>query len=378
MKTLLACLGVLCGWACIVTPACAGWDNVFQPTLFERWRRPVSTSQYYVPPVVVAQSSPVVVAHSAPCDPCQKCTTNYVQRSYYQPVQAFETRTVMEQVTTMRTSYYYEPVTTYRYSSYYDPCTCCYQQVAVPTITHELRAKQCPVQSWVSRCVQVPVTAYQKVDYWQPQTTCCTTTVGAPIFNDPCIRAPGSAPQMPLAPSLTPVPSEQPPSISGTKTPGTGFSKPTMWEQYYPPIERNAPEIRGSTSGSSFPAPGGQLGLPVPVQQSAPPAAGGPAAPQPPVKLNQIAVGPDSRVEGQVVRIDNSPKPNAKVLFVNASTLMRRTIHANTAGRFLVDLPAGSWHVYLYGADDLPFYHSRVDVNGSQIRAVSLVSRSNR
>src|SRR5439155_4322504 len=143
-----------------VLPVSAGWDSVFQPTLF---RRNTTTTQYYVPPVVV-QSSPVVVAQSpppvvvaqaSPCgDPCQKCTTQYVQRSYYQPVTTMETRTVMEQVTTMQTSYYYAPVTTYRYSSYYDPTTCCYQQVAVPQCGYELRAKQCPVQSWVSRCVQ--------------------------------------------------------------------------------------------------------------------------------------------------------------------------------------------------------------------------------
>ena len=347
MRSLLAGLGVLCVWATAVLPAAAGWDNVFQPTLFERWRRPTSTSQCYVPPVVVAQSSP--------CDPCQKCTTNYVQRSYYQPVTMYETKTVMEQVTTMRTSYYHEPVTTYRYSSYYDPCTCCYKQVAVPTISYQLRAQSCPVQSWVSRCVQVPVQGYQKVDYWQPQTTCCTTTLGTPIIGSP-------PPQMPMAPA------DQPPSISGTKTPGTGMSKPTLWDQYYPPIERGAPEIR--PLGNQTP----QLGLPVPVQTNAPQP---PAVPQPPVKLNQIAVGPDSRVEGQVVRSDNSPKPSAKLLFVNASTGQRQTIYANTAGRFLVDLTPGSWHVYLHGADDLPIYHSRVDVNGAQWRQVNLVSRSN-
>jgi hypothetical protein len=356
MRSLLAGLGVVCVWAMAVLPAAAGWDNVFQPTLFERWRRPTSTSQYYVAPVVVAQSPPVVVAQSSPCDPCQKCTTNYVQRSYYQPVTTFETKTVMEQVTTMRTSYYHEPVTTYRYSSYYDPCTCSYQQVAVPTISYQLKAQSCPVQSWVSRCVQVPVQGYQKVDYWQPQTTCCTTTLGAPIMGSP------PPPQMPMPPA------DQPPSISGTRTPGTSLPKGTLWDQYYPPIERNAPEIR--PLGNQTP----QLGLPVPVQTNAPQP---PAAPQPPVKLNQIAVGPDSHVEGQVVRSDNSPKPSAKLLFVNASTGKRQTIYANTAGRFQVDLPAGSWHVYLHGADDLPIYHSRVDVNGAQWRQVNLVSRSN-
>jgi Carboxypeptidase regulatory-like domain len=88
-------------------------------------------------------------------------------------------------------------------------------------------------------------------------------------------------------------------------------------------------------------------------------------------------VGPDSRVNGQVVRSDNSPKANAKVMFINAMTGKRQTIQANTAGRFNIDLPAGSWHMYLHGADDQPIYQSRIDVNGAQERQVNLVSRSN-
>jgi hypothetical protein len=332
----------VCLWAGVVLPVSAGWDNAFQSTLFRR--RPVATTaQYYVPPVTVAQYPPVVVAQSSPCgDPCgeKKCSTNYVQRSYYQPVTTYENKTVMEQVTTMQTSYYYAPVTTYRYSSYYDPTTCCYRQVAVPCTSYELRAKQCPVQSWVSRCVQVPVQGYQKVDYWQPVTTCCTTTVGAPVIGNP--------PGQPLP--AAPLPADMPPSIKGEKTPGTGMSTPM-----YPPIEPI-----NKTPNTSLP----KLGLPLPASQ-------------PPVKLNQIAVGPDSRVEGQVVRSDNSPKPSAKVLFVNASTGSRQSTNANTAGRFQVDLADGSWHVYLYGADDLPIYQNRIDVNGAQTRNVKLVSRSN-
>lgn len=360
-------------WALAVLPASAGWDNVFQPTLFGR--RPVNVSQYYVPPAVV-HSSPIV-AHSAPsCDPCQqqKCTTNYVQRSYYQPVTTYENRTVMEKVITQRTSYYYAPVTTYRYSCYYDPCTCSYQQVAVPQCSYELRAKSCPVENWVARCVQVPVQAYQKVDYWQPVTTCCTTTVGQPIMGNgqplvgngpPAIQhqqmppAPNGPPN--IAPSITPT--DGPPNISGSKTPGQPNSRPNQWEQFYPPIEKSP------TSWQP------QLGQPVPVNTQPQPQ---PAKqPQPPVKFDRITVGPNSHVDGQVVRSDNSPKANAKVLFINASTGQRQTINANTAGRFQTELPAGSWHVYVHGADDLPIYHSRIDVNGAQFRQVNLVSRSN-
>ena len=69
MKTLLTGFGAMILWAAAVLPVSAGWDNVFQPTLFERWRQPTSTSSYYVAPVVVAQyAPPVVVAQSAPCN----------------------------------------------------------------------------------------------------------------------------------------------------------------------------------------------------------------------------------------------------------------------------------------------------------------------
>jgi hypothetical protein len=371
MRFLTTSLTVLCVWSATVVPAFAGWDNVFQPTLFGRNRE--STSRYYVPPVVVQSSpilvqSPPVVAHSAPCDPCQqqKCTTNYIQRSYYQPVTTYENRTVMEQVTTYRTSYYYEPVASYRYSSYYDPCTCSYQQVAVPTTSYQLREQKCPVQSWVSRCVQVPVQSYQKVDYFQPQTTCCTTTLGAPVMGNGAPVMPMAAQQPAAPPMVTPstVPQvEGPPSISGQKTPS---QKQSMWDQYYPKSEPAPPEIRGSSGTSLQP----KLGLPVPDVQP-------PSKPQPPVKMDRIAVGPNSTVEGQVTRSDSSPKPNAKVLFINASTGQRQTVNANTVGRFEADLAAGSWHVYLHGANDVPIYHSRIDVNGAQFRQVNLVSRSN-
>jgi hypothetical protein len=370
MKTMIVGLCVLGAWAATVLPVSAGWDNVFQPTLFERWRQP-SASQYYVAPVVVAQyQAPVVVAQSSPCDPCKQCTTQYVQRSYYQPITTMESRTVMEAVTTMQTSYYYEPVTTVRYSSYYNPGTCCYQQVATPCTSLELRAKSCPVQSWVSRCVQVPVQGVQKVDYWQPVTTCTSTTTsyGPPIAaTPPCNQAPpviqtSPPPQMP--PQMPPANTELPPSIKGTNEDTRRYYP--QWDQYYPKQER-PPEIRGS--GSSFQP---QLGVPTPVQTNSP----APSSP-PPVKFDRIAVGPDSHVEGQIVRSDNSPKPSAKVLFINASNGKRQTITANTAGRFQVDLPAGSWHVYLHGSDDALIYHSRIDVNGSQNRQVNLVSRSN-
>jgi hypothetical protein len=150
------------------TPLRAGWDNVFQVTCNSCGSRP---AQSYYTPV---------------SDPCpQNCTTRYVQRCYYQPVTTYETRTYNETVTTYRTSYYWEPVTSYRYTSYYDPSSCSYRQQACPTTCYRLRSQCCPVQSVVARYCTVPVQSQRLVTYYEPQTTCCHTTIGAPVAAPP-------------------------------------------------------------------------------------------------------------------------------------------------------------------------------------------------
>jgi hypothetical protein len=108
-----------------------------------------------------------------------------VQRCYYQPITTYETRTYYEPVTTYRTSYYWEPVTTYRYTSYFDPCCCCFRQQACPTTCYRLRSQCCPVQSVVARCCTVPVQSQRLVTYYEPVTTCCQTTIGAPVACPP-------------------------------------------------------------------------------------------------------------------------------------------------------------------------------------------------
>src|SRR5437879_6441901 len=166
-------------WGCALVllgtsaaPANAAWCNAFQ-VCWLRHRHPAPAVSYYAAP--------------APCAPCApQCTTSYVQRCYYQPVTTYQTKTYYEPVTTYRTSYYYEPVRGYTYTSYYDPCSCCYQQVATPTVSYQLKSQCCPVQSWVQRCCSVPVTSYQQSFYWEPVTTCCTPTCAAPPAQECC------------------------------------------------------------------------------------------------------------------------------------------------------------------------------------------------
>jgi len=366
MKTLIVGLCALGCLAVEAATASAAWNNVFQTNLVCFLRRRATSN--CCPAPAVAYSAPCCTSCAppapAPCPaPCPQtsCSTSYVQRCYYQPVTVYQTQSYYEAVTTYRTSYYYEPVTTYTYRCYYDPCTCTSQQVAIPCTSYRLKAQQCPVQSWVQRCCQVPVTAYQKACYWQPQTTCCTTTEGAPIpmaANGPPVVAQSPPVVIQQQQQQPPpnvydnrAPSQQPPPIiNDQKTPGTNGG----YDRYYPPIQKQM----------NFQAP---QGIPPAVKPIAPP--------PPPVKLDRIVVGPDAGVEGQVVRSDKTPRANARVQFVSADHLApSQTVTANSAGRFQVTLASGGWLVYLDAPDGTQIFHSRIEVTANQPR-ITLVNR---
>lgn len=346
MKPLRVSIWAAAVWAATVLPAAAAWNNVFQVTCFNCGPRS-STSAYAAAPVVV-HASP------APCNPCPQtnCSTSYVQRCYYEPVTSYQTQSYYEPVTTYQTSYYYEPVTSYRYSCYYDPCSCSYHQVATPTTSYQLRAQNCPVQSWVQRCVQVPVTAYRKSCYWQPQTTCCTTTSHAPlaVAAPPVVTAPPpAAPATPPAVQEQRTPTQQPPQIQEQRQ-GNGNQQ---YDRYYP---------QPTTPGTSLKA-----------NQTAAPR---PLSPPPPVKLERIAQDADAKVEGQLVRSDNTPRSNTRVLFVNASNQAdQQIVTTNHAGRFQAALVSGNWLVYVHDANGQPVFHSRINVGGGQSPPANLVNR---
>jgi hypothetical protein len=347
MKPLMVSVCALGLLAAEAGPAAAAWNNVYQTTLFGRCRRQQTTAQYVAAPVVAA--SPCTTCASpppcpAPCAPA--CSTSYVQRCYYQPVTTYQTQTYYEPVTTYQTSYYYEPVTSYTYTSYYDACSCSCYQVATPVTSYSLRAQQCPVQSWVQRCASVPVTTYQKSCYLEPHTTCCQTTVGA-LIPAPCNSA---------APSGVSAP---PPVINenrGTAPPPIIRENNGSTDRYYPPNKQ--------TNFQQQPA----FGVPPAVR---------PVAPPPPVKLDRIVVGPDARVEGQVVRSDSTPRANARVMFVSADRLAaNQTVYGNHAGRFETELSPGGWLVYLDAPDGTQLYHSRIEVNPNRTTApIRLVNR---
>src|SRR5262245_33591210 len=102
----LRAVPVLACWAATAAPAQAGWQASYQLTCFCHKRQPAVA--YYVAP------APVVAQYVAPA-PATCCQTNYVQRTFYQPVTSYQQQCYYEPVTTYRTSYYYEPQTTCRY-----------------------------------------------------------------------------------------------------------------------------------------------------------------------------------------------------------------------------------------------------------------------
>jgi hypothetical protein len=271
------------------------------------------------------------------CNPCPQpcCTTQYVQRCYYQPVTCYQTRTYYEPVTTYKTSYYYEPVCSYRYSCYYDPCTCSYQQVATPVTSYCLKSQCCPVTSYLQRCCMVPVTSYRQSFYWEPVTTCaaapppcCPTTPSAPVT-----PGPGVGEQRSLPPA------------------GVGESRDAYKQGPPPPLP---PTSFNRQLTPQFPA-----------------------APKPPtVRLERIVSMPAPGVEGQVIRSDKEPLGGAKVMFVNADRHGdQQSVTADGKGQFHAELAAGAWLVYLHKADGSLDFHSKIELRGEETQRLTLLGR---
>lgn len=355
-------------WVCALilaaggaAPAHAAWDNVFQVCCNSCGSKPV-TSRFFSSRYQPTGCCPT------PCAPQTCCTTQYVQRSYYQPVTCYQSQSYYEPVTSYRTSYYYEPVTSYRYSCYYDPCTCSYQQVACPTTCYRLRSQTCAVTSYLQRTCQVPVTSYRLSYYYEPVTTCQTPTCspcsnGAAAYAPPASVTPGVAEQQhaaPAAPAAPGVQEQQAPAAN----PGTG-----AYERYYPqpqPSTTPPPAMPPATGSSTY-------------RQMTPPAAPAKQGPPPTVRLDRIVVLPtpnEGRIDGQVVQLDNAPRPGTQLTFVSTGSQSKsQPVTADQTGKFQVNLPNGSWHVYLTGADGKPVYHSQIEVHGEATRQISLVSR---
>lgn len=343
-------------WVCALmlmaagaAPAEAAWDNVFQVCCNSCGgnNRPI-ISRFFN-----RSCAPPCCAAPAPCCPAP-CTTNYVQRSYYQPVTCYQTRTYYEPVTSYRTSYFYQPVTSYSYSCYYDPCTCSYQQVACPSTSYQLRSQTCAVQSYLQRTCQVPVTSYRLQTYYEPVTT-CAPACPAPAPCCPTSTSPGVSEQ------ITPVPSSAgQPGVSESTSPANKSGED--YQRYYQPPLRQDGKKPASESSYRQPAPFRPRNLPD----------------APKVRLDRIVAlpGSSSQVQGQVVTSKQAPRSGAKVLFVSTTRQgPQESVTADRSGQFHVTLASGGWLVYLNGPDGKLTFHSKIEVRPEQNRQVLLVSR---
>ncbi len=332
------------------------------------------TTSYYAP----APSCPSACAPS--CTPCQTCQTNYVQRSYYQPVTEYQSQSYYEKVTTTNTSYYYEPVTSYSYSSYYDACSCSYQQVAKPTVSYQLRAQSCPVDSWVQRCQKVPVTTYKMAYYYEPVTSCSSPPVVA-AAPAPACNSCGSIPNPPAAATTQQPSYYQPTDTRWQSSPPAGVSEglrqqgqvpypagvsestrqqgqPPNYERSYPPNDKMP-----NASGSSY-QPNRSNQAPV-------------VRPAPAVHLDRFASAPNGNVTGEVVQANWQPANNSRLVFINAERReSRKEVTADNAGRFEAQLTSGSWLVYIEDAQGKPVFSRQIDVKSlGRTELVRLVSR---
>jgi len=368
----------------------ASWCNAFEVC----WHRNQNTTaRYYAPPASVAYYAapaatsyyvaPAVSYYQAPaaascapscapsCTPCQTCQTNYVQRSYYQPVTEYQSQSYYEKVTSYSTSYYYEPVTSYSYSSYYDACSCSYQQVAQPTVSYSLRAQSCPVDNWVQRCQKVPVTTYKMAYYYEPVTTCSSSpVVAAPAPCSTCNNTPAA--QAPAA-NLTPQPSYYPPNDANWQKPPAGVSESTRtpgnlpYDRSYPPPGEKMP----NASGSSY-QPNRQGNAPGQRIQTAPA-----QSPAPSVHLDRFVSAPRNNVGGQVVLPNWRPATATRLIFINAERQEgRKEVATDNTGRFEAQLTRGNWLVYIEDAQGKPVFSQEINVrNNDHNDLLRLVSR---
>lgn len=187
-------------------PVQAGWQSPFELTCF----RKKQTTYYVAAPVVAAPACcPQTVAQYTP--PPTVCT-QYVARTYYQPVTTYQQQCISEPHTELRTSYYYEPVTSYRYSYAYDPCNCSYQAIATPQTSYALRAQTTPVTTYVQKTQMVPVTQYRQMTYFEPQTTVTPAApvvvpgpvVPGPVNGAPIVTSPPAGVQENRTPAVPP------------------------------------------------------------------------------------------------------------------------------------------------------------------------------
>lgn len=267
----------------------------------------------------VSYSVPV----AADCEP--QARVSYVQRCYYQPETTYRRESYYVPVRENVKSFYYEPVTSYRYTSYYDPCSGCCQRIAVPSTSYVMRERCNSVTRWVEQSRLVPVTSYRAVTMYTP-----VVTYSFPPVSDP------SSFKIPLTP----------PQVEEQRVPPATVpsSDELIPRKELPTNPQSAPRTMPNTA-----------------------------------ERTSAYTASRSRgvLRGEVVLNDRAtPRPNTKVIFLNAADTSRREETVTDAyGNFDMKLPAGDWYVYLGQGDGRATFHKKISVATTDLRDVLLVSR---
>jgi hypothetical protein len=303
-----------------VTPAQAGWDNVFQVACWNcKPRESTTRSSYYAAP-----------------QPSQH-TTRYEEKEHYETITVMKPTVIREEVPVTVKSYYWDPVTTYTTRSYRDPETGCTQEMSVPKTTM-VRKEQCnTVSKYVERMKMMPTEVRRKVVERTPVTTIVGPTTKSYSYEcDNCGLPPASAQR---APQVEVIPSNPPAaSIDG--------------------IERISPQgVPNSKSRTSST----------------------PTTPAKPFngKVNANTTSTSSSVRGEVLLSDKTtPKAGAKVVFLNAANFEDRVhVQADEFGSFTTQLPAGKWFVYLGNGNGRADKTTEITVASYESKPVLLVSK---
>jgi hypothetical protein len=152
-------------------------------------------------------------------------------------------------------------------------------------------------------------------------------------------------------------------------------SPPSVTEQQQtapPPVinEQRNPQFDKYYGPSMPPASYRQM---PPVGQPAPQQ---PVQPAPSIKLDRIAFGTETPVQGQLVSSNSAPQANAKLLFVSAQRQApQQNVTTDGAGQFHVTLAPGGWLVYVDAPDGRQVFHSRIEVTEQNAVPMRLVSR---
>ena len=295
-------------------PSLAGWDNVFQVAC-HNCRKPSRASYYASAPAPTTSSS---------------AKTELQTTCYEVPVTVMKAEIERYEVPVQVRSFYYDPVTTYTTRSFYNRQTCQTETECVPRTSY-VRKEECnTVMKYAERTRMVPVQETRRVCERTPVTT-ITQYGPTERYYDDCdsCKLPPAAGQRPRV-DVEPQPRARPdatipPQQMPMGGPNTSYRKPAAPAYTGPVTSRTASR---------------------------------------------------ATVSGEVVLADRAtPRPNAKVVFLNAADLTDRIdAVADAFGNFSTDLPAGEWHVYLGTGTGQAQFYKTVIVNDAG-RTLQVVSR---